>query len=532
MNRRTILIGLDGATFTVLDALMEENVMPFLKKFTASGARGKLISVTPPLTPPAWTTVMTGRSPGNHGIFDFMRFESPQSRYLAINNLRHVRCETIWSMASRQGLRAASLNFVMMSPLRPFSGYIIPGWVSWRHIRHVFHPPELYERVKALPGFDLKELSMDVTMDEKAMEGCPEEEYEGWVRLHIRREQQWFSVWRYLMKESPCELMAIVLDGVDKLQHLCWRFISPELLPRSPSPWEQKIRSLCLDYFRQVDAFIAETVAMTGGEANIIIVSDHGFSTTSEIVYMNSWLQQRGYLEWADGASTTASLPGKLGLELPRKQAYLLDWTKTKAYAVTPSSNGIHICIAGQRGENGITPGEYENFRKELADSLRRFVDPQTGQPVITRVGTREELFAGSQVKDAPDLTVTLRDGGFISILKSDKLVETRPEPLGTHHPEGIFIAGGPDIRKGLSAPQFSILDVAPTLLHSLGLPVPDDLEGRALAEVFTPSYMQKYPVKTGEPTIPPEPFPGLAVPAQDEEQKEIMTRLKALGYM
>ncbi len=532
MNRRTILIGLDGATFTVLDALMEENVMPFLKKFTASGVRGKLISVTPPLTPPARTTVMTGRSPGNHGIFDFMRFESPQSRYLAINNSRHVRCETIWSIASRQGLQAASLNFVMMSPLRPFSGYIIPGWVSWRHIRHVFHPPELYEKVNALPGFNLKELSMDVTMDEKAMEGCPEEEYEGWVQLHTRREQQWFSVWRYLMKESPCELMALVLDGVDKLQHLCWRFISPELLTHSPSPWEQKVRSLCLDYFRQVDAFIAETVALTGGEANIFIVSDHGFGTTSEIVYLNSWLHQNGYLDWTDGADTSTDLPGKLGLELPRKQAYLLDWMKTKAYAVTPSSNAIHICIAGERGENGIPPDEYQSFRQELVDSLLRFVDPQTGQPVITRVGTREELFAGGQVKDAPDLTVTLRDGGFISILKSDKLIEPRPELLGTHHLEGIFIAGGPDIQKGLSASRFSILNVAPTLLHSLGLPVPSDLEGRALAEVFELSYLKACPVRTGEPTIPPETFPGLAAPVHDGEQKEIMTRLKALGYM
>ncbi len=530
-KNRTILLGLDGATYTVLDSLMEQGVMPFMKQFIASGSRGVLKSTVPPLTPPAWTTVMTGRSPGNHGIFDFLRFESPDSRYLTLNNSRDIGCETIWSIVSRQGLKAASLNFAMMTPIRPIQGYIIPGWTPWRYMKRVFYPAQLYDRLKELPGFNLKELAMDVNMDEKAIEGCSEDDYEDWIQLHIRREQRWFEILRHLIQDDSCHLMAIVFDGVDKIQHLCWRFLDPALLPEQSSPWEQRIRKLCLDYFRQLDRFIADTVALAGPEARIFIVSDHGFSNTTEIFYLNTWLNQHGYLEWEDNAQADSSIFGKLGLEVPRKQPYLLNWAKTTAYTLTPSSNSIHICVAGRRGKEGIPPEDYPRFRQELSEGLQQFTDQRTGEPVISDIWTREQVFSGNHMQDAPDLTLTLRDRGFVSILKSDVLLEPRPEPLGTHHPHGIFIAAGPGIRQGLSADQLSILDVAPTLLYSLDLPIPEDLEGHVISEIFESSLLRTNPVRMGEPTLPPEPFPQH--PEEDtQEQAEIMTRLKALGYM
>ena len=125
-----------------------------------------------------------------------------------------------------------------------------------------------------------------------------------------------------------------------------------------------------------------------------------------------------------------------------------------------------------------------------------------------------------------------MRDGGFVSILKSDVLLESRPEPLGTHHPQGIFIAAGPNIRKGLSLGQLSILDVAPTLMYSLGMSVPEDLEGHVIGEIYESSLLQKNPVRIGEATLPPEPFPQRSGEEDIQEQAEILSRLKALGYM
>ena len=359
MNPRTILIGLDGATFSILDHLVDEGVMPCLKGLMASGARAELLSVIPPLTPPAWTSLTTGRSPGNHGIFDFFRFDYQNGRYIRVADATDVGCETIWSLVSRQGLKATALNFPLTSPPRPISGSVVPGWVPWRYLRLACRPAGLYEKLKGLPGFDARELAMDMGMDGKAIEGCQkEEDYESWIQLHIRREQQWFEILSYLMREDPCHLTAVLFDGVDKLQHFCWRFLDPELFPARPSPWEKKIRALCLDYFRRVDRFLAEIVARAGEGATIVIASDHGFGATVEIFYLNAWLAEHGYLTWTEAAGGELDDGGKLGLETMARRFYQVDWARTTAHSPTPSSNGIYIPLADRPGRGRSSAGE------------------------------------------------------------------------------------------------------------------------------------------------------------------------------
>src|SRR5436309_195708 len=110
MKRRTFLIGLDGATFTVLDPLMQQGVMPFLRSFLVAGTRAGLRTIIPALTPPAWTSLMTGKKPGQHGVFDFFRMESHESRHIRFFTSHDVQSETIWSLASGAGQRVTCLN--------------------------------------------------------------------------------------------------------------------------------------------------------------------------------------------------------------------------------------------------------------------------------------------------------------------------------------------------------------------------------------------------------------------------------------
>jgi hypothetical protein len=140
-------------------------------------------------------------------------------------------------------------------------------------------------------------------------------------------------------------------------------------------------------------------------------------------------------------------------------------------------------------------------FRSRLMEQLCQFADPAMGGRVVTQVWTREEAFAGPQMEAAPDLTLALRDGGFVSILKSDMVLKPRPEVVGTHRPQGILMAKGPGIRQGLSLPAVSITDVAPTLLYMLGLPVPSDLEGRVAEQIFTSALLQERPIRIGGAT-------------------------------
>ncbi len=532
MSTRCLLIGLDGGTFSILDPLMEEGVMPFLKHLTVTGARAELRSVIPPVTPPSWASIMTGRSPGNHGVVDFFTFETPESRYVRFTNSSHVRCETIWSIVSRHGLTATTLNFPVMAPPRPISGCVVPGWVVWRYLRRYCYPEALYDRLKGLPGFNARELAMDLDLEQKALDGCTQDEQEEWVRMHLRRERQWFEILAYLMRTEPHHLTAIVFDGLDKLQHLFWRLLDPACKPGQCSPREERIRQLCLDYFRQLDELLAKIVASAGAEAYVFIVSDHGFGPSHEIFYVNTWLYQNGYLKWAGDGSGDHGAPSALGLSLEMLGSIdtLIDWSGTSAYARTPSSYGIHVCVAGQRGEEGVPQSEYRMVRQGVVDALRRFSDPKTGESVVTEVWTREEAFPGPMTHLAPDVTFWLRDGGVPSTVKSHVPLSRRPEPVGSHRPEGIFLAYGPGVAKGALLPQLSVLDVTPILLYALGLPIPEDLEGRMRREVFEPSFGRAHPLVMGEPTQPPEIFSSPATEGEGEEA--VIARLKALGYL
>jgi predicted AlkP superfamily phosphohydrolase/phosphomutase len=533
VSDRTVLLGLDGATFAVLDPLMQEGVMPFLKEFVASGARGDLQSVIPALTPPAWTSLTTGRSPGRHGIFDFFCKESPDSHNIRIATAKDVHGETIWSIADRHGLRTIALNFPLMFPAPRIRGYVVPGWMPWRQIRLGCHPPELYDRLKKLPGFNAQELAMDITPDAKPIQGVRPGEYEEWVVVHIRREQQWATILRTLMQEDPCELTAIVFDGVDRIQHLCWRYLSPAA-GETLSPEGARIRQRCVEYFRELDRLLAGVVGLAGPEATVVIASDHGFGPQTGTFFANAWLEKQGYLAWAGEGTPRADRPEALGIEQLARHAYLLDWEKTRAYAPTPSSNGIHIVRRGPAHPHGVPDDEYEGFRQKLAQQLREATDPVTGKSIVSRVWTRDEVFEGPYKSLAPDLTIDLADGGLISILASDVPYMSRTETSGTHRRNGVFMARGPGIARGVRLSGVSILDVPPLLLHSLDLEIPADMEGTVPEGALEPSWLRSRPIRRAAAALiedVPEPQAEEALFTKEDELK-LAQRLRDLGYI
>ncbi|MCU1259021.1 MAG: Type phosphodiesterase / nucleotide pyrophosphatase, partial [Bryobacterales bacterium] len=401
---RVILFGLDGGTYTVLDSLIDRGVMPFLGRFMKSGVRGVLQSTTPPLTPPAWCSLVTGRSPGNHGITGFFQYESERSLVIEIVSATKLHAETLWSIVSRQGKRAGSLNFAVHHPAPRVDGYVIPGWVPWRWLKRLSHPKGLVERLNAeVPGFDVKALAMDFDEEKKSIAGEPVEDPEGWIALHIRRERQWFQVFEHQLKNDPCDLVGIVFDGVDKLQHLLWPYLDPSNSV-DLGPDQDRIRSHCFNYFRQIDDFLERTVLMAGSEATVMVVSDHGFTGTSDILFINTWLESRGYLVWNEDAPFLPGGSQELETDFYKLSAF--DMSRTRAFALTASSNGINIVVRGRKTEHGIAPDEYESFRNRLMNELLTdCVDPETGKPLIDKITPREEAFAGPYMGVAPDLT-------------------------------------------------------------------------------------------------------------------------------
>ncbi|MBX7165582.1 MAG: alkaline phosphatase family protein [Pirellulales bacterium] len=522
----TVLIGLDGATYSILDPLMAAGQMPHLQQFLARGVRAELLTTPHPLTPPAWTTLMTGRSPGHHGIFDFLRSEvRAGGAFFTLNNFRDIHCETIWSIVSRQGGSVTSLNFPLMAPPPKVSGSIVPGLLSWRHLRRNIHPVELYDELKGLPGFNPNEISWDFEHEKKAMQILEDEELEPWTQFHIVRERHWFEITRHIMEQHPADLTAVMFDGVDKLQHGCWRFLDPRYFSAQPSAFERRMRELCVQYFHELDGFIGRIVALAGPQARVFIASDHGFGPTETVFRINKWLESQGYLQWAD---RTAEKPAA-------GHFVALDWERTIAYAPSGATNGIHIRVAHGPGETGVAANEYHAFREQLIAKLKELRHPETGVPLVRDVLLREQAFPGEAGKSGPDLTLVLFDHGFFSVLDAEPIVWQRPLVAGTHCPEGVFAAAGPGIPRGIAVSQQSILDVAATLLYSLGLPVPSDFEGKVMQAAFEPAQLQAQPIVTGPPTTSPSgTVERVAVDADAEadSDEKILQRLRALGYV
>ena len=526
---KTVLFGLDGATYTVLDHLMAIGVMPNLQRFCAQGVRGRLLSTAMPITPQAWTSLATGRTAGHHGIHDFLRRETgPQGLYWRMNDSRDNHCETIWKAASRQGRRVTVLNYIGTSPPEAIQGHSIPGFVSGRHLRRGSYPTDLFERLEKVDGFDVKLLGLDLDLERQALQDMPPESWIPWINHHIQRERVWFGILDYLMVNEPSDLTAIVLDGVDKIQHLAYRFLDPALIPANPTPWESEIIARCRDYFAQVDEFLGRVWARAGNWARVFIASDHGFTATTEVVYINKWLQEQGYLHWRVAPEEDA-----LNAVFSERLADLgnaIDLERTTAYALTPSCNGIYI---------NVDPEKYQAFRAELMGRLRQLKNA-AGEPVISEIRMREEWFPGPLSHRVPDLTLVLRDFGLISVLNAKTVVVPRQEPAGTHHPDGIILGAGPGLKQHAEVERLSIIDMAPLLVHSLGLPIPADYEGSFPASLYDADYLRSDPPRYVEQAtaadvtaVPAEPAVTASVAAPPEDDDEtLLQRLRSLGYV
>lgn len=530
----TILLGVDGATFNILDYLVAEGKMPNVARFMEEGVRAELLSTRHPLTPPAWTTLMTGREPGSHGIFDFIWAERRnQEVYFTLNNFRDIQVETVWSMVSRAGGRATSLNYPLMAPPPEINGVIIPGLVSWKHLRRSVQPRELYDKLKELPGFNPKEVAWDFDREKKATKVLPRDEIKSWVEHHLRRERQWYQIFEYLHTNRPSDLTGILLDGVDKLQHICWRHLDPDFAHTMEDDFDREVQALALQYFMDLDKFFGYVMDVAGDSMRIFVASDHGFGPTEKVFRVNEWLSENGYLHWTNTETLSAEEKQKLE-HMANNHFVHLDWDNTIAYAQSSATNGIHIQIKNSPGDPGIEPEEYEGLCQRLTDELLAIRDPETGTQIVTEVMRREEAFPGAKNDRCPDLTLKLFDHGFISTLNKQPVLWDRPEVAGTHQPEGIFLARGPGIKSGESLELQSIGDITPTLLHSLGMPIPSNLEGRVMQTAFEAAYMTENPVREGEPTVQPNSYalqdqkPEL----DKDEQEAVMDQLRALGYV
>jgi len=505
MNPSTVVVGFSGAAFPALHAILEDGAMPFLISWRAAAVQTSLQFPSPLSSVAAWTSLTTGRSPAHHGIFDRFRKQSSQGHQLRALTSRDIGCETLWTAVDRQGLRATVLNYPLTFPPPKTEGYVMPGsWISAKQLRLGCHPIDLHRELSA----------QGISMDGFAAGAPPEDETAdatqraAWIHSQIRQEGQLFEIFHFLRAKAPSAVTLLLVREFGRVQSWYFR--------------DAARRDLYFEYFHALDRRLAEVVEAIGPDATMILMSEPGSGPHTQTLFINAWLARWGHLSWA--AKPEPGLWDSTALDTAHlgRQAKLIDWTVTRAWAPLAGGPGIYILRADHEHPGGVPDGRYAAFRTQLIQEVGAL-------PGVTRVWKREELYAGAFQELAPDLVLETSPGVAISPAPVEEPAISAAQAAGSPTPLGIFIGGGPLFQRGLALPAIPLLAVTPLLYYCLGLPVPPDLEGPLPVAALEPAWLQKQPVRfsaaaaeagTGEPVLD----------AQAEE--EILRRLRSLGYL
>jgi len=533
---RLMILGLDGATFDVLDPLMDAGRMPHLKRFIETGVAGVLHSTQPPITPAAWTTFMTGKGPGQHGILDFEKYDATQHK-LTFNSTYQIEEKTIWELLSEKGLRVGSINVPMTYPPRPVNGFMISGFETPSIDADFTYPKELKPEIFALiPNYNYR-----TNWRRSALRGA-DVLAENLAYISNSFEQG-LTLARYCGEKFGWDVLMVVFKLVDNLQHKAWKYLDPHTCHRYP-----READLAARVFTDLDDVLARTFAYAAQHnAAVLIMSDHGHGSLDGKAQPNRLLHEWGYLAlrnpWEQACTrasywvhrltkgkTTRFEQGSRGIE----RELAVDWTRTRACVMHAGLYGyLYINLQG-RGPHGlVAPAEYEALRDELAARLRAATaSDRTGRAlrIFAQVHKTEELYRCSRDDNPnlPDLLlVPTRGLAVVRKIRGRRPVRWCPPGRleGTHRDEGILALGGKGVRGGLRT-EANIVDIAPTVLAALGLRVPVDMEGRVIREAFV-----REPVIEREPPLKKVLEEQVEV-YSDADRRILEQRLSDLGYL
>lgn len=558
-SKRVLIIGLDGATWDVLTPWLDDGSLPHLAQLRQNGCWGELLSTIPPLTAPAWSTFATGKNPGKHGVFHFVQADNPgnaaNGKPLIVDN-RSIKAATLWDILGHHGRQVGLVNIPMTYPPRPVNGFMIACFLTPPNAPFFTYPHELSMQLTDY------QIDLDRFISHKPFARDSEEPPNVAPSLELMQEFEHMEEKRArtalgLMKTEPWDMFMVVFTATDRMGHYLWPY--HRLVDSDGSPEWQELHQAVRQFYIKLDEAVGAMIQEAGDETTIVVMSDHGMGWNhSKLVYWNLWLHQKGLLSTQgdvtnpDGWLMRLKLPRDRIAQVARQvmptslrkkvirqartnRSLTFNPAHTQAYYKTiyQSVGGIYINLKGEAKER---------LCDELMEAVKGVVDPGTGQPVVQEVYRGSDCYHGPYANNVPDIVLVMDrryagDGklSYYSSIVTDLPVKEKRDP-GGHKMEGIFMAKGPDIEaipQGLS--RLNIQDVAPTVLHLMGLPVPADMDGRVLAEILKPAALQQQPISSG-PELGMWPsqaeaqaLDGVDSPSDDETVQE---RLRALGYL
>jgi predicted AlkP superfamily phosphohydrolase/phosphomutase len=548
---KLLVIGLDGVPLDLIQRWSKAGELPVLARFFEEGAFGPLRSTMPPTSAAAWSSFITGKNPGNTGVYDFLYRERDSYTFYPANG-HHRDGQSLWQILSTAGKRVGVVNVPLSYPAEPVNGFMITGWMTPYRAQDFAYPRHIISDLEAAVGpyqiYPLKTFS----------ERNPEAYFAASHRLLEMRTRAVL----YLMEKHPWDFFMTVFFDTDRILHQAWHYLDPD------HPWHDRMGAgnhsrPIRHYFRQLDASIGRLIEQAGEDALVMIMSDHGMGGAHNMIVLNNWLLETGWLQLRERPATRLKrrlfergftlknihqLVDRLGLakqaeyrslysvDALLKQIFLsfsdVDWSRSRAYSFGRHVGPLYLNVKGREPGGIVKPGrDYEQVRDELAAQALQLREPQTGRSLVGQVLYREEVYSGRHLEEAPDLILIPRDKRDIffglSDFGSNKISQPMYRYSGMHRDHGLLLMMGPQVRPASHFADAAIIDLAPTILATMGVPIPQDMDGRALGEALLG--------QAASPTLASTTSVNGRNGASGygpEEASQIKRRLRSMGYL
>lgn len=526
-TRRAIVLGLDGVPWNLIDRWSESGELSTFSRLRATGAAGPLASTTPASTPLAWPSIATGTWPDKHGLYWFRHLEGNHTH--RVNTSHDISQPALWEL-----LKPAVVGNVPMTyPATEIDGAMVTGMMTASRDEGFTHPSELADEIaEQIPEYEIGLNWTEYDGDSDAFLT----DFDGILDARI-------DLFELLLSQNDPRLFFFVFTEPDRLQHLSWD------------------EDVLLEYYRRLDDVLATALEYAEQRSmNLFVVSDHGFGPVSTLVSGNRVLEDAGFLTRKENTGTRGaldrmgitkegvrswlstvgideerlveSLPqgfvDMVSLQVPGNRAlYDVNYEETAAFF---HGDGCLYVNDTERFENGtVAPDDVERVKAEVASVLADVEDPEIGMAVF-EVHDGGELYPNDE--HSPDLVVEgVADYEIQTSLADEVFQEAKTKAAG-HRSEGIVLAHGPDIEPGSTPEAATVVDVAPTVLHLCGEPVPEASDGRVLSELVAADSPAADAVVETAPYSKGESASTDAVDTEGDVDEDVEQRLKGLGYI
>ncbi|MGD8560951.1 MAG: alkaline phosphatase family protein [Desulfarculaceae bacterium] len=436
------MLGLDGMPLALATQAANSGVMPNLARLFKQGNLAPLDSIIPTDASAAWATYATGVGPGKHGVFGFVDRE-PNPFTVHIPSSNDLSYPPIWEILSQAGKRVGVVNVPLTYPPHKLNGIMVACELS-PDLAKATYPVELAPRLMELDYRIGPQMGLAASDTAAFLED---------LGLTMSRR---FAATFELMRMETWDFFQLNISACDRLNHFFWNVFS-----RSQEAGD--LAQDCAAFYRRLDSYLGELWEHLPGDCIFALVSEHGFSDTRNLIYVNRWLEENGYLIFARG-----------------KRELINMHPESTAYSLVPGR--VYINLKGREEHGSVEPGQpYEDLRDELIHRLGGISHPQTGDPLLRKVYRREELYQGPQLSRAADLIIEPETGYDLKANLDAGAVLGPPDMPGMHSREGGFVClseSKPPLNQEASA---SLVDLAPTFLSLLQVELPPDMDGRSL---------------------------------------------------